>query len=484
MFIRKVKSRKSICFQVGEKQNGRFIVRKHVGCSSIPQKIEILYLKAKQVLFELKYANQLSLFKSSNPLAAKLINWKITGFHQVFGCVYDLIGFPKNMLRDLVIARIVYPKSKTATLRYLNNYLGVSIGKNKLFHFLDTLDKDALTHIAFDFVTNQHSTGISICFYDITTLYFETGDEDTLRQKGFSKDHRTDIPQILIGLFVDNYGYPFDFDFYEGKTFEGNTFIKAVEAIRSRYRFHDLTVVADAGMLSRKNLDYLDSVKIGYIVGARLKNLPKAVIRKVLTHPFFQQPIFQMVISDQRLVVDYSGERAKKNAKDREHAVSKLRQKISFGETVIRKSKYLLIQNSNNILEINEKQIELDKQFDGLRGYLTNQNNEAKTEDIIDQYHQLWRVEKAFRMSKHDLQERPIFHYLPRRIKAHLTLCFVSLLVMKETENRLSKINCSLNHAIELLGKVGSGTIRIDTVEIAAENELDSTAQSILKLFN
>lgn len=483
MFIRQVKSRRSICFQVGEKQNGRFVVRQHIGCSSNPGKLEALHLKAKQTLFELEYTNQLSLFKNSNSPTAKITNWKITGFHEVFGSVYDQIGFPQNLLRDLAIARIVYPKSKTATLRYLDSYLGISIGKNKLFSFLDTLDKDALSRIAFDFVASRHPTGISLCFYDITTLYFETGDEDALRQKGFSKDHRTDVPQILIGLFVDNCGYPFDFDFFEGKTFEGNTFIKAVEAIRNKYRFDNLTVVADAGMLSRKNLAYLDSVKVGYIVGARLKNLPQTVIRKVLSHSFSRQPVFQVVMGNQRLIVDYSAGRAKKNAQDRERTVAKLRQKIAFGKIVIRKSKYLLSPRSDHLLEINEGQISLDKQFDGLRGYLANQNNQLTVEDIISQYHELWRVEKAFRMSKHDLQERPVFHYLPQRIKAHLTLCFVSLLIMREAENRLSKIDCSLDRAIELLGKVGHGTVRIGTLEIAAENELDPATQLIHKLF-
>lgn len=483
MFIRKTKSRKSICFQLGEKQTGRFVVKQHVGCASTPEQIEAIHLKAKQLLYEWKHKNQLPLFKCTHPPTAKLINWRITGFHQVFGAVYDRIGFPNTLLRDLVIARIVYPKSKSATLRYLDRYLGITIKKSRLFRFLDTLDKDQLTRIAFNFVTSYHPQGISVCFYDVTTLYFETTSEDELRQKGFSKDHRMDIPQILIGLFVDSQGYPFDFDFYKGKTFEGHTFIRAMEAIRHKYDFSRLTVVADAGILSQDNLDYLDSIKINYIIGARLKNLSYALTQEILSHPFQEQPIFQATVENQRLLVDYSDDRARQDVKNREHNVNKLKQKLATGKTVIRKSKYLLIKDKHEVKRIDDEKIKFDQQFDGLKGYFTNRNNKSGFKEIINQYHQLWRVEKAFRMSKHDLRERPIFHHRPNRIKAHLILCFVSLLVMKETERYLTKINCSLKQAVELLGKVGQGTVRVGTAELITESELDPTIQSIYKLF-
>lgn len=484
MFIRKTRSRKSTCFQLGEKQAGRFIVRQHVGCAAAPARIEVLHLKAKQLLHEWEHANQLSLFAAGESLpTAKLINWRITGFHQVFGAVYDRIGFPDNLLLDLVVARIVYPKSKSATRRYLEQYLGIAIAKSRLFRFLDTLDKDKLTKIAFDFVAGYHPRGISVCFYDATTLHFEITDEDDLRQKGFSKNHRSDTPQVLIGLFVDSRGYPFDFDFFEGKTFEGHTFIAAMESIRRKYSFSTLTVVADAGMLSRDNLDYLDSVNTNYIVGARIKNLPQVLTEQILTHPFPKQPIFQTEAGNRRLLVNYSPERAGRDARNRDRTVAKLRQKLIDGKAVIRKSKYLLIAGKHRATGISDAKIALDQKFDGLKGYFTNRSNQTGATEIISQYRQLWQVERAFRMSKHDLRERPVFHSRENRIKAHLILCFVSLLVMKETETYLTAVNCSLNQAIELLGKVGQGMVRAGTVELVTETEVDPATQLILKLF-
>jgi transposase len=347
------------------------------------------------------------------------------------------------MLRDLVVARIVYPKSKTATIRYLRRYLGITLSKDKIYRFLDTLDKDALTKTAFSFVS-QKNNGVSILFYDVTTLHFETETEDDFRKKGFSKNHRTDVPQIMLGLFVDNEGYPFDFDFFEGSIFEGHTFPAAIKKIVTKYAFTSLTIVADAAMLSFDNLKYLDSLNLNYIVGARLKNLPEEVIEEIHSHDFTKKAIFQTTFRDQQLFVDYSSERRQKDTKQRERLVKKLEERLMRKEAVIHKSKYLRWEKQGKIAGIDKKQIEADKKFDGLKGYITNNSIHLKADEIIKQYHNLWKVEKAFRMSKSDLKERPIYHQHPSRIKSHLLICFVSLLIMRETENILNKKQYSL----------------------------------------
>lgn len=483
MFIRQIKSRKSTCFQIGQKKYGKFILVKHIGCATDPPEIEALRLKAKTELGELLFKNQLELFSAFKKLPkAKLLSWQITGFHQVFGTVYDRLGFPRNLLRDLVIGRIVYPKSKTATIRYLRRYLGIILSKDKIYRFLDTLDKDALTRIAFSFVSAKNK-GVSLLFYDVTTLHFETETEDDFRKKGFSKNHRSDVPQIMVGLFVDNEGYPFDFDFFEGSMFEGHTFPTAIKKIVAKHVFTSLTVVADAAMLSADNLEFLDFLNINYIVGARLKNLPEAVIEKIQEFDFTKETIFQTASGNQQLFVDYSPQRAQKDAKVRERLVKKLEVKLRKKETVIRKSKYLLWEKEGKIAGIDKKQIEADKKFDGLKGYVANKSNNLGAEEIIKQYHNLWKVEKAFRMSKSDLKERPIYHRYSSRIKSHLLLCFVSLLVMKETEKILNRKQYSLEKTIEILGTVGQGKTRIGDICLDIESELDQETQSIIQLF-
>jgi transposase len=466
VYIRKVKSRNSICYQIGEKLQGKFKLIEHVGCSQDLSEIEALKLKAKKRLWQLEFENQLSLFPQKKSLKAQLVEWKITGFHQVFGRVYDRIGFTNNLLRDLVVARIVYPKSKLATIRY----------------------KNELTQAAFEFVVSKHGgKGLSLIFYDVTTLYFESDKEDNFRQKGYSKDHRSDMPQILVGLFVDKDGYPFDFDFFEGKTFEGHTLPRMIASLKNKHSFDHLdhlTVVADAGMLSKDNLDYLEGEHIGYIVGARLKNLPQDLKSQIVSHNYQNLGIYETTYQNRKLIVDYSKKRAKKGQSNRNKQIRKLKKRLQKRQAVIRKSKYLKTTGKNQVVGIDRSKIQEDAAYDGLKGYLTNTRKYLSVQQVIGHYHSLWQVEKAFRMSKHDLQERPIYHSKPARIKAHLLLCFVSLLIMKETENILRTGGYSLERTIELLSQVGEGEIRIGKTTVPLESESDQQIKSILKLFS
>ncbi len=483
LFIRKVKSRNSFCFQIGRKQAGKFVLIRHVGCASSPEAIEVLRFKAHQALVKLQFKNQLTLFpRLESSLKAKLVNWKITGWHQVFGPVYDSIGFPDNLLRDLVIARIVYPKSKLATVRYLNRYLGFNLTKDKVYRFLDNLSKEELVKTAFKFVLKrQKQAGLSLVFYDVTSLYFETEKEDLFRRSGFSKDHKLNTPQILVGLFVDHQGYPFDFDFFPGNTFEGHTFKIAVKSLLKKHDFNRLNIVADAGMLSKDNLSFLTSLNLGYIVGARLKSLTENLTEKILSHDFNRWPVYQTKLKDKRLIVQFSPKRAVKDKAGRDRLIRKLKLKLELNQAVIRKSKYLIVDKPGKPMGIDQVQVEADTCFDGLKGYFTNTALPVK--QAINQYSNLWQVEKAFRMSKTDLKERPIYHYQLLRIKSHLLICFVSLLVMKEAEGRLAQKNFSLERTIELLAKVGQGTVKIGKVKLEIDSELDKETQVIHKLF-
>ena len=490
MYIRKVKAKNTTFFQIGQKVKGKFILIKHVGSASFLEEIEGLRLKAVEEMNKIKLNKQPSLFPILDTTTrAKLINWKITGFHQIFGYIYDSIRFPKSLLRDLVVARIAYPKSKAATVRYLDQYLGIIFSEDKIYRFLDTLDKNELTKIAFDFVSKKNN-GIALIFYDVTTLYFESNDEDDLRKKGFSKDHKNELPQIVIGLFVDRDGYPFDFDFYEGSIFEGHTFPKAIKSLIEKYQFTDLVIVADAGMLSENNIRFLETEKLHYIVGAKLKGLSEKFKERIFIHDFTKDPIFETdckikletgEITNKRLIIDFSEKRAKKDKFNRERLIKKLEAKIADKKELIKKSKYLLLENQGKVVGIDQEKIKQDKRHDGLKGYWTNLKDKIKPIEIINQYHNIWKVEKAFRMSKSDLAERPIFHRKFNRIRGHLLICFCSLLVMKEAEKILKPTNLSLIKTIEILGKVGQGEMVLGKLKFPIDSELNKEAKIIFR---
>src|SRR3989344_1698468 len=484
MFIRKVKTRNSTCFQIGEKRYGRFKLIKQIGCSQSKEEIEALKLEANRLLREVVFKDQQNLFPSPSSVVstAKLLFWRIIGYHQTFGYVYDRIGFPSSLLKDLVIARIVYPKSKAATVRYLSRELGLAYDLDRVYRFMDTLDKDTLTKIACDFVRTKRD-GVSLVFYDVTTLHFESETEDDFRQKGYSKNHRGDMPQVLIGLFIDAGGFPFDFSVFEGNTFEGHTFKKAILSLTNKYLLTNLTVVADSGMLSEDNLTFLREKQFNYIVGARLKNMDKQITANIITYDYTKENIKEFKLKNQRLIVEFSSIRAKKHEQERNRIIERLKKRITKGHQVIRKSKYLSFESGGKVTGINNAKIQQDRLFDGLKGFLTNASNLSQATDVMSQYRNLWQVEKAFRMSKNDLKERPIFHQNIKRIKSHLLLCFVALFVIKESERILSSQGYSLIQAIEILGKVGEGEIRVGNVNLPIDSELSNETQALLKLF-
>ena len=482
MYIRKIKSRGSTCFQIGRKRYGKFVLLKHVGCTSVPSLLPALKNKAQKELKRLIFLNQLSFWPDTDEkkTKAQLLNWKITGFHRFFGPIYDLVGFPQNFLRDLTVARIVYPKSKLATARYLTCRLSIPTTKDKIYRFMDKMSKAKLTKIAYGFIKKKNQK-ISLVFYDVTTLYFEIEKEDRVRRKGYSKDHRHDMPQILIGLFVDKDGYPFDYDFFEGKTFEGHTFKKAVKSLLKKYSFKDLTVVADAGMLSHDNLSFLEKEGLFYIVAARLKNLKKDLIERVLSHDYLSNPFYERRWQNKKFIVGFCKKRAKRDKQNRNRLIKTLKLKLNKKQQVIRKSKYLKVSGEKKILGIDQQKIKEDQRFDGLKGYFTNHKFLPATQ-IAQQYRNLWQVEKAFRMSKNDLKERPVFHQKNERVASHLLLCFCSLLVAKEAERQLSSAGHSLARAIEILSSVGEGEAIIGKFKMPIEKKLGKEAKQILNI--
>ena len=469
--------------QIGHKLNGKFVLDKHVGSAllSSPDLITILESKAKLQLDGLRQQQQPQLFAFPvKSVPAKLTNWHITGFHQVFGTVYDQLGFPAGLLRELCIGRIVYPKSKLATVDYFHQYLGIDLSISQVYRFLDTIEKTQLVATASAFVSHK-PTGFSFVLYDVTTLHFETTVEDNLRQKGFAKNHRNDLPQVLVGLFVDPQGYPFDFDVFSGSTFEGHTLQTVVTDFKVKHQISELTIVADAGMLSLQNLQKLKDLQVHYIVGARIKNLAKNPSQLIFNHDFSVKEIFETNVSEYgRLIVEYSASRATKNKRDREKSVAKITLDLQSHKPMLRKRKYLTVLNINNSdIVLNQAQIDQDTKFDGLKGYYTNLDNTHQTSEVISHYKNLWKVESAFRMSKSDFRERPIYHAKEQRILAHLCICFVALLVGKETE-KILKDHCSLQQAILLLGKVGKGIAKVDKLELEIESEVDLETQEIL----
>jgi transposase len=170
-----------------------------------------------------------------------------------------------ELFRHLVIARLAFPLSKLKTVEYLYRYQGISLDIDAVYRFLDKLNdqlKAQIEQIAFAHTKKVLKGNLSIVFYDMTTLYFEASDEDDLRKTGFSKDGKHQNPQIYLGLLVGMGGYAIGYDIFEGDIYEGHTLIPFLKKITARFKLDKPVVIADAGLLSTKNLEALQGIRI------------------------------------------------------------------------------------------------------------------------------------------------------------------------------------------------------------------------------
>jgi len=468
MFIRENKNRsESISIQIISKSSGRYKVVKTVGCATHRHEIDHLKHLALQEIERLQ--SQPKLFKSEQDdliedVISSLSNSSIrtVGPELIFGRIYDYIGFGRikeKLFRHLVISRLAFPLSKLKTTEYLYRYQGEQIDVDAIYRFLDKLSgglKLVVEQIAFAHTLRRLEGNISVVFYDMTTLYFEASDEDDLRKMGFSKDGKHNQPQILVGLLVGLGGYAIGYDIFEGNTYEGHTLIPFLETISGKFNLGKPVVVADAGLLTNKNIEALQEGQYEYIIGARLKNESETVKKQILEKEYQEGSIH---IIDQgegkRLIVNYTSKRARKDLYNRQRGLNRLEKRIKSGKltkTNINNrgyNKYLQLKGEIAI-EIDYQKFEQDSQWDGLKGYTTN--TKLADDIVIENYRNLFHIERAFRMSKTDLRIRPIYHRLRHRIEAHICIAFTAYTVYKELERVLhqEKSSISLKTASEI----------------------------------
>ena len=282
---------------------------------------------------------------------------------------------------------------------------------------------------------------VTVCFYDMTTLYFEAAEEDELRKCGFSKDGKHSCPQIFLGLLVASGGNPIGYEIYEGNISEGKTIIPMIQALASRFGFGKPVVVADAGLLSKDNIEALVTDGYQYILGARPMNESEKVKADILALGLKYGDVAEVRRKDgSRLVVSCSEKRAAKDRHNREKVLVRLQKRIRTGkltkESINNRgyNKYLKLEGEMTV-SVDFGKYEADAAWDGIKGYVTN--TALKAGEVIDRYGDLWYIERAFRFNKFDLAVRPIYHRLQNRIEGHICICFTSYTILLELERIL-----------------------------------------------
>lgn len=459
MFINRSKNKSgTTSVRVLQKRGRNNILVKSFGSSHDEKEIERMVEQAK-VFIQKQTGTFYHLF---NPIPEQSVDVFVEGLSNsqisvdgpeaIFGKLFDYVGYGQigGLFRPLVLSRLVAPGSKLKTVDYLWRYNGISYDISKVYRYLDKLCdrnnakpdlKDRIEQITFAHSATTMGGCIDVVFYDITTLYFEAADEDDLRRTGYSKDGKFDCPQVLLGLLVTREGLPISYEIFEGDLSEKKTFIPLLKRAQDKFGFGKPIVVADAGLLSRKNIADLVADGYEYILGARLKNENATVKQRVLKLKLKEGEVASIRTDDGlRIVVSYTEKRRKKDAYNRAKGLKRLQDKVASGKVTKKHinnrgyNKYLRIKGEATI-SIDLEAFEKDSAWDGIKGYVTNTT--LSDNEVLANYHNLWFIERAFRMNKTDLQIRPMYHRLRNRIEGHICICFCAYVLQLEIERLL-----------------------------------------------
>jgi transposase len=440
--IRKVKTKSgSTAIQVVVYKGKKSKIIKHIGSGKDNSEISLLNEKAEEFIRE--YSGQLSLFNKPTQKILFVDRAKCIGVtHQfarrfLLSCAKECgLSDINELLLDLSIMRLLFPASKLKTIWMLSQYFGINYSQRIYRKIPELIQfKTKLQKRAYQLAINKFSEQFYFVLYDVTTLYFETFKSDELRKPGFSKDNKSQQPQVVIGMLVTKSGFPIAYEVFPGNTFEGKTMLPILEEFLREHKNTKPVVVADAAMLSEERLSELKEKKISYIVGARLANSNLELIRKVHNSLNGIDGAIVRVPSTTHgdLVCNFSTKRYKKQLNELNKQIKKAEDCVAKKESS--KSTKFVKRLSKEQLELNNALIEKNKLLLGIKGYCTDiPESELSNQDVIARYHNLWRIEQSFRMSKSDLQTRPIFHHKEDAILSHVLICFTALIMEKYLE--------------------------------------------------
>jgi len=443
--------------QVVDRYHHQTRIVKHIGSAVDQESLSRLHTLAAQYIREQNVTPPLfpSFAKESSKHLVAVEDLVFTkAYHKAayefFSFFYERNGFtqiPNPLLRDMAIMRLIEPASKLQSIELLKEHFHITYGHTRLYRHLREIltQKNQIEQIAVAYAKKYLAFDFTLVFYDVTTLYFETFKEDRdttdskggtaigLRKIGYGKEKKPGQPQIIIGLVVNKDGYPISMEMFSGKVFEGHTMLPVIQRLQQKYAITTLTIVVDAAMLSLDNMTAIAHAGLSYIVGARTGSISLDRLKYISNKLNKKEHIFTRTKTDWgTLVCDYSKTRAAKDKSDRKKQLEKARYQIQNPDKAKKRSRFVM-EETRATLKLNEKLIVQDTLQDGIKGYYTNLKK-TPSRLIVKRYHDLWQIEKSFRMAKSDLDARPIFHHKRDSIVAHMFIVFVSLCLAKSIE--------------------------------------------------
>ncbi len=507
VFLRKVKTASgATAVQIARKEHRRDVVIEHLGSAHTDAELAALMQVGRRKIEEGQGVLDLGLEPDQDPVAAVVQAQASRLLVETIGAAWRTLGFDAvadEAFFQLVLARLVEPTSMSDAVRVLAELGLVPAHRNTFTATLRRCAKrgyrDQIATACFNHALT--SGDVSLCLYDVTTLYFEAEKEDDLRKVGYSKERRVD-PQVVVGLLVDRHGFPLEIGCYEGNKAETTTIIPIVKQFQARHDLADMVVVADAGMLSASNLKELDEANLRFIVGSRVTKAPKDLESHFRWHgdafadgqvidtitprtghkvendsKLKAEPVWdrQRHPGSWRAVWAYSTKRAVRDNKTLTLQENRAKQVVA-GEKTARAPRF--VKTANGAAELDEASLARARRLVGLKGYVTNIPADTMAADeVIGSYHDLWHVEQSFRMSKTDLRARPMFHHKRESIEAHLTIVFTALAVARHLQNRTG---VSIKRLVQTLRPLREVTITVAGQTITAQPQIPADAQELI----
>ena len=419
----------------------------------------------------------------------------IQGIDGVCGVVYDQVGFNtiiqetykdrqwNEYLKACVLSRVSQPQSKRGTVKTLERDYNQKIPLSGMYRMMDRLYRNIgrVKALVAQNTLSLFGQELDVLFFDVTTLYFESFTPDELRKSGFSKDNKVKETQVVLALVTNSEGHPISYELFPGNTSEGQTLVSAVKKLKSDFNVRSVALVADRAMFSEKNLKFMEEAGFQYVVAARLKSLDRQRKEWILSEKQGlkrkssrskggrerkerkerKESEFESVMEwedkQRRWVVSYSPKRAKKDQLDRQRLIDRLLKRIKKGQISVKSlmsnsgTKRYIKLNKKAKAELDTEKIKAEESWDGLHGVVTNIRGE-KARRLLDRYRGLWKIEEAFRVNKHTLKMRPIYHWTRRRIHAHVAICFLAYCLSYLIKYRLEK--AGMKFSIEKMREV------------------------------
>lgn len=429
--------------------------------------------------------------ESSDSGALRIVASRMGHLWDALERAYARLGFEQatgadEVFKQLVLARIIEPTSKFDAARVLEEAgepaASYATVKRRLAEYGRPRWRERLAGAC---AAHGQVGPATLVLYDVTTLYYEAHEGDGFREPGFSEERRLE-PQITVGLLTDQHGFPLQVDAFEGNTAETKTMLPVIEAFKSAHGLKDVTVVADAGMVSEGNKKALEAAGLSFVLGEKMPKVPYQLQTWQKNHPD-QEPADGQILtqpwpagpSDQRrehvIYYQYRSARARRTLRGIDQQVAKARAAVN-GKAPVKRNRFVTLTGGKKTL--NTGMEATSRALAGWKADVTDRLD-VGPEFVIGAHHQLWRIEQSFRMSKSDLRARPIYARKRDSIEAHLTVVFAALAITRYIENTTG---WTIKKFVQTARRYQRVTLRVGEHLVPAEPDLPADLRTALAL--